>query len=85
MHDGARLMFVKHRLQCLVIPNVDLLEDMTRVRRDSIQILEVAGIGQSIDRYDRLVAYIDEMADQCRSDKTRAAAYQNCHLPTCYL
>jgi hypothetical protein len=79
MQHRARLVFVEESSHCVVIADIDPLEDVGRGARHWLERVEVAGVGQLVDVDHTRVAAPDEHANHGGTDETGAAGDEECH------
>ena len=77
MHDGIGPVLGKHAVKFGTIANVHLLKGVTRVVGYVGQRFEIARVGQFIEVDDGILSIFDDMADDCRADKARAAGNED--------
>ena len=80
VHDGIWPVLCKHTVKFGAIANVHLLKGVARAVGYIGQRFEIARIGQFVKVDDGILGILDDMADDCRTDKARAAGNEDFHI-----
>ena len=79
VHDRVRLELGQGATDHRAVADIGLQELVVRVVRDAGQRFEVAGVGQLVEVEHLVLGVIEQVANQRRTNKTRAAGDQNTH------
>ena len=73
VHHGIRLVLCEYAVEFGAVANIHLLKSIARIACYLGQRFQIAGISQLIDIDDRVLGVLDNMTDNGRTDKARAA------------
>lgn len=73
VHHGIRLVLCEYAVEFGSVANIHLLKSVARIIGYLGQRFQIAGISQLIDIDDRVLSVLDNMTDNGRTDKARAA------------
>ena len=73
VHHGIRLVLCEYAVEFGAVANIHLLKSIARIACYLSQRFQIAGISQLIDIDDRVLGVLDNMTDNGRTDKARAA------------
>ncbi|CWO20839.1 Uncharacterised protein [Neisseria meningitidis] len=73
VHHRIRLVLGKHTIQCCAVANIDLLKRIARMMGHRFQRFQIARVGQFVEVDDGILGVSDNMTDNGRTDKARAA------------
>ena len=73
VHHGIRLVLCEYAVEFSAVANIHLLKSIARIIGYLGQRFQIAGISQLIDIDDRVLGVLDNMTDNGRTDKARAA------------
>ena len=73
VHHGIRLVLCEYAVEFGAVANIHLLKSIARIIGYLGQRFQIAGISQLIDIDDRVLGVLDNMTDNGRTDKARAA------------
>ena len=73
MHYHIRLVFSKNSVNDCFVANIALVELITVAFGNSSERLQVSGIGQFVEVQNFVICFVDQMANDRRTDKACAA------------
>ena len=79
IQNGPRLMTRQQRRQQGTVPDIAVYENMVWVLFDSVQIAQIAGIGQFVQIDHGFVTLDQPVEDKITADKAGATGHENRH------
>jgi hypothetical protein len=80
VHDGVDRRLAEQAVHQRRIADVAVHEPVPRVVGDRRQVLQVAGVGQLVERDDVGVVMGEDVTDECRADKSGPSGDEQLHL-----
>lgn len=77
VHHGIRPVLCEYAVEFGSVANIHLLKSIARIIGYLSQRFQIAGISQLIDIDDRVLGVLDNMTDNGRTDKARAAGNED--------
>ncbi|MNP33767.1 hypothetical protein D3C76_1270280 [compost metagenome] len=74
MHDRIGLVLLQNAVNLHAVTDINPLENIARALADLSQGFKISGISQLIDVDYRVAGVGDDMSNDCRADKARAAS-----------
>ena len=77
IHDGTWLVLCQQLSQHFIVTNICLHKDMSRIRTQTSQIFQIAGVGQFINIDNGLIHIGKPLQYKIRTNKTCTASDKN--------